>query len=142
MLKQFHPLIGMTFKMGTQINIFAVLIILTIHWFADFVCQTDKMAQGKSKNWLDLLDHTFVYSFIFFCCVPFYAISHIGSYVEWSGSLFALITFVCHTIQDYITSRINAKLWADKKVHLLFVFIGFDQLLHFIQLLLTYQLLK
>ena len=79
--------------------------------------------------------------------------------------IFAGITFICHTITDYFTSRLNSKLWAKatywgsdemkrlypidcpenkhgKYVHNFFVSIGFDQVLHYIQLFLTYSLLK
>jgi len=43
-----------------------VFSILIIHWFADFVLQTDEQAKGKSKNFNDLLSHTFTYSFHLF----------------------------------------------------------------------------
>lgn len=117
-----------------------VLVILFTHWVADFVCQTDKMAQGKSKNWFDLLSHTAVYSSVFWVVCPFI----FGDNPNWALNccLFFGITFVCHTITDYFTSRLNSKLWAEKKVHWFFVSVGFDQFLHFAQLLITYQLLK
>jgi hypothetical protein len=119
----------------TLIEIFTILII---HWIADFLCQTDKMAQGKSKNWGDLLRHTFTYSMIFgfFMCFILPVESNI-----FLPTLFFLITFVAHTITDYFTSRLNSKLWAEGKVHWFFVSIGFDQILHYIQLFSTYQIL-
>ncbi len=75
---------------------------------------------------------------------------------------FMVITFIAHTVIDYFTSRLNSKLWARAEywrkrtetdspgypelqgrfVHRFFVSIGFDQLLHFIQLLLTYWILR
>jgi hypothetical protein len=55
---------------------------------------------------------------------------------------FWLITFVCHTITDYFTSRLNSRLWAKGDVHNFFVSIGFDQVLHYVQLFTTYYLLK
>ena len=119
--------------MDTMISVSTVLIILFLHWVADFVFQTDKMAQGKSKNWADLLSHTVVYMGAF---IPFMVIT-MGA----NGILFCLITFVVHTIQDYFTSRLNSRLWKEGKIHYFFVSIGFDQFLHFSQLLLTYKLL-
>jgi len=62
-------------------------------------------------------------------------------YRDWSGTKFVLITFVAHTITDYFTSRLNAKLWAKGDVHNFFVSVGFDQVLHYVQLFVTYQLL-
>ena len=116
-------------------NLIEIFSILGIHWFADFVLQTDKQAKGKSKNWSDLLDHTFSYSFIWLIIGTIYAIS-INNF--WLGPIFAIITLVCHTITDYITSRENSKLWEKGDVHNFFVCIGFDQYLHYVQLFLTY----
>lgn len=124
-----------------MIDLKIILAIILIHWLADFVFQTDKMAKGKSKNWNDLLSHTGTYSFIWFCFVPFYVLLNLDTYVEWTGTLFVLITFIAHTITDYFTSRLNSKLWAKGDVHNFFVSIGFDQVLHYTQLLLTYYIL-
>jgi hypothetical protein len=122
---------------------YIIIVLLAIHWFADFVMQTDKMAQGKSKNSLDLLNHTLTYSGFFVVALFPLCLALYGVHADVMEKvfLFALITLAIHTVQDYITSRINSKLWNDKKVHLFFVSIGFDQLLHFVQLILTYKLL-
>ena len=125
-----------------MIDLKIVLAIILIHWLADFVFQTDKMARGKSKNWNDLLSHTGTYSFIWFCFVPFYVLLNLDTYVEWTGTLFVLITFIAHTITDYFTSRLNSKLWSEGKVHNFFVSVGFDQVLHYVQLFTTYYYLK
>lgn len=114
-----------------------IFSILVIHWIADFWFQTDKQAKGKSKNWSDLINHTFTYSGVWLV---------VGMFVhifikDFNFPLFALITFIAHTITDYFTSRLNSKLWADGKVHYFFVAVGGDQILHYIQLLTTYYLL-
>ena len=69
-------------------------------------------------------------------------------YMEQNGTLlkncmvyFPLITFITHTITDYFTSRLNSRLWAKGDVHNFFVSVGFDQVLHYVQLFLTYQIL-
>lgn len=113
------------------IEIFAIIII---HWIADFVLQTDWQAKNKSKRNDALLLHTSIYSSIWI--IP--AILILGL----NGCLFFLITFMCHTITDYFTSRLNTKLWAKGDVHNFFVSIGFDQVLHYIQLFTTYYCLK
>jgi len=48
------------------------LVILFIHWIADFVFQTDEMAKGKSKNWKDLIAHTFIYSWTWLFFIAIY----------------------------------------------------------------------
>ena len=116
--------------------------LLFVHWIADFVLQTDKQAKGKSKNWSDLLDHTSSYSATW---IPFLVIWAMINNIQLENIApifkFIGITFFAHTITDYFTSRLNSKLWAEGKVHYFFVSIGFDQLLHYAQLFLTYNYL-
>lgn len=130
--------------MKEQINIYIVIIILLMHWIGDFLLQTDWQAKNKSKNSLALMEHVFTYMSIWFVPILFVYFTGAESYVGWGGNMgfFPVITLVIHAIQDYFTSRLNTKLWNEGKVHWFFVSIGFDQLLHFIQLLLTYQLLS
>lgn len=126
-----------------MVNIYVVFAILFIHWIADFVLQTDKQAKGKSKNWADLLSHTGTYSAVWLFASAFIiyfdgnGLSHMDN--AYYALLFAGITFVAHTITDYFTSRLNSKLYTANKVHYFFVSIGFDQILHYVQLFLTYQ---
>ena len=124
-------------------NLVQIFSILIIHWFADFVLQTDEQAKGKSKNWFDLLNHTINYSCIWAISIIFLFPNHWKAYQYVTGSIiFCLITFICHTVTDYFTSRLNSRLWEQKKVHNFFVLVGFDQVLHYIQLFTTYYLLK
>jgi len=125
-------------------NLIEIFSILGIHWFADFVLQTDEQAKGKSKNWNNLIEHTFFYSIIWFIIGFILLIYHFNiemvSFRLFALNilLFTLITFICHTVTDYYTSRLNSKLWKQGKVHNFFVSVGFDQYLHYIQLFLTY----
>lgn len=121
-------------------QIYIVLIILFIHWFADFVLQTDKQAKGKSNNYKDLLSHTISYSLVWLIIGILLNLTQVFVLKEWYLTLFVLITFVSHSITDYFTSKLNSKLWKNGDVHNFFVSIGFDQFLHYIQLFLTYYL--
>jgi hypothetical protein len=56
--------------------------------------------------------------------------------------VFSFITFGAHWFTDYYTSRLNSKLWSKGDVHNFFVNVGFDQVLHYIQLFGIYLLLK
>lgn len=129
-----------------MLSLIEVFSIIIIHWFADFVLQTDKQAKGKSKNWGDLLTHTFTYSsvWIFASCLLI-GYANKTQTTQWyviHSFLFSLTTFITHTITDYYTSRLNSKLWAKGDVHNFFVSVGFDQVLHYIQLFTTYYILK
>ena len=124
-------------------NLIEIFTIIIIHWIADFVLQNDKQAKGKSKNWGDLLDHTSTYSV--FWATPIIFIFGNGHSTAWytlHSLAFVGVTFIAHTITDYFTSRLNSKLWAKGDTHNFFVSIGFDQVLHYIQLFTTYYLLK
>lgn len=102
------------------------LLLLTLHFVADFVLQSDWMAKGKSSQMLPLLTHTLLYSLVF---LPFY------------GWAFAGITFLLHTVQDYFTSRLTTKLWLAGERHWFFTAIGVDQLLHYAGFVFTLWLL-
>ena len=120
--------------MITTISIWDVFLLLFFHWVGDFVMQSDKDAKGKSTSWVHLLSHTLSYTI---CFLPI-VLAH-GD-VRWF--LFMPITFVAHTATDYYTSRVNSQLYNEGKIHDYFVSIGFDQLLHFAQLIITFQILK
>lgn len=115
-----------------------ILAIIVIHWVADFVCQTSWQAENKSKQWGALLEHTLDYSLVWFCVSFFYGLE---TNYDFKILLLSPITFIFHTATDYYTSRLNAKLWEEKKVHQFFVSIGFDQVLHYFQLFLTFYFL-
>lgn len=98
-----------------------LLTLLSVHFVADFVLQTNWQAQNKSRNWNALTRHVAVYSA---CFLPF-------------GVRFAIVTFACHFLTDAVTSRINKRLWDAKRVHGFFVGVGADQLVHAWTLALT-----
>jgi len=120
-----------------------IFVIIIIHWIADFVLQTDKQAKGKSKDILILLKHTSCYSFVWFVSgFMLYLPFNFNGLTLWFICIFSLTTLISHTITDYFTSRLNSKLWSEGKTHYFFVSVGFDQILHYVQLFLTYYLLK
>lgn len=121
-----------------MINIYIVFAIVFIHWFADFVLQTHWQATNKSKDNKALTMHVLTYSTVWFLICNVYSVIT-GNYMMLA--LFAPITFVCHWITDYFTSRLNSKLWAKGDIHNFFVSVGFDQVLHYAQLFITYYLL-
>ncbi len=90
-----------------------MILVLLVHFLADFVLQTDKMAKGKSTSnkWLSI--HIGVYT------LPLFIF----------GWKFALFNGACHWGIDFFTSRATNYLWQKHRVHVFFVVIGFDQLL-------------
>jgi hypothetical protein len=138
------------------------LVIIIWHWVADFVFQTEWQATNKSKNIHALLAHTLTYSLLWFpiCMWIFFD----GFPLPIITSLaFVGTTFLLHTSTDFLTSRLNTKLVIkirgeqissfekDKNFlkalgsgnwHNFFVSVGFDQVLHYVQLFLTLYFLK
>jgi hypothetical protein len=105
-----------------------IVLILTVHFVADFMLQSDWMAQGKSKRFglnLNMAAHIGVYS----------------AFLLIFGPLFALVNGAAHYVTDAITSTATSYLWKAGKRHAFFVVIGFDQLAHYAVLFLTYEAL-
>jgi hypothetical protein len=99
-----------------------VIGLLSLHTFADFVLQTDKMALNKSKSNYWLFVHVFAYSL---CLWP------VSLLLGWrGGALFVLLNFAAHFTTDYVTSRVTTRLWKGGRRHAFFVVIGIDQALH------------
>ena len=124
-----------------MINIWVVIAIIIIHWFADFVMQNGEDAKNKSHDINALLRHTTTYSLLW---IPL-AILTLGV----MGIAFVGITFILHTLTDYFTSKHTSKQYAKgnfggkaPRGMDFFVTIGFDQVLHYTQLVLTYYFLS
>lgn len=84
-----------------------IVFILFVHWVADFVLQTRYQGNNKSHNVVALLNHTMTYSFCWFSLW-----SILGANVVY----FVAITFICHTVTDFFTSKLTAFLWG-KRMH-------------------------
>lgn len=124
-----------------MIGLIELFFILIVHWIADFICQTDEQAKNKSKSNIALLTHTSIYTVVWI--VALFAIYYIYPILDPFTTLkFAIVTFILHTITDYFTSRLNTKLYKEGDIHNFFVSVGFDQVLHYVQLILTYYYLK
>ena len=100
-----------------------LLLLIWIHFIADFILQSDWMARNKSKRNIPLIVHCIVYT------IPFL-------YFGW---VFAVVNGVAHLFTDWFTSRATSKLWAKKEVHWFFVVVGLDQAIHMTTLILTYM---
>jgi hypothetical protein len=106
-----------------NIDIRALIALTAVHFLADFVLQSNWMAVNKSRRWDALFAHVLTYA---------------GCFLVVFGWKFALITFACHLVTDYYTSRLNARNWAAQETHWFFVGVGLDQMSHVWQLLYTY----
>lgn len=99
-----------------------IVILIWIHFIADFILQTDDIAKAKSTSNKALLIHVVIYSVL----------------LLWFGWLFAIVNLVGHAITDYFTSRTASYFYQNDQRHWFFVTIGFDQAIHLTMLVLTY----
>lgn len=102
-----------------------IYLVFIVHWIADFILQTDKMATNKSTSFRWLSSHVAAYTL---CLMPF-------------GPKFALVNGASHMVVDFFTSRATSYLWKKGDRHNFFVVIGFDQLLHALVLVATLPLI-
>ena len=91
-----------------------IIIIIWLHFVADFILQSDKMALNKSSNNRWLCIHSICYS------IPFL----------YFGLTYCIINGMLHFSIDYITSRITGYLYQKEERHWFFVMIGLDQAAH------------
>lgn len=122
-----------------------LLYILIVHWVADFIFQSHEEATNKSTSFKWLCSHTIKYSliWIFASCLGFGFLDNTLSTNEYLilSVLFGLVTLVAHTFTDFFTSKLAKEYFSVGNYHNGFVVVGFDQILHYIQLYLTFQLL-
>lgn len=114
------------------------ITIFVVHFLADFVFQSSKMATGKSKSlkWLSIHVGTYaLVSLISFLCLAMYGY-YLFAFCWW------IINVVLHFIVDLITSKITSKYWEAKNMRMFFVMIGFDQLIHSLCMIITLFELK
>lgn len=118
-----------------MITLYTIITVLVLHFIFDFFFQTDKMAQGKSKNNIDLSVHVSVYAIgvILMGILNYKSFDHCGMV-----ALFIMLNVVCHFFTDYFSSRASSRLWADKEFHDFFGTVGLDQLVHYVTLFGTF----
>jgi len=115
--------------------------IVGIHFIADFIFQAEEWATNKSKSNFVLFKHVAAYTII-------WSVSGLFIFSDpFKYLIFLLVTFVAHFTTDYFTSRIVSRKFANNEYGSpipnfgAFTVIGFDQVLHYGQLFLTYHLL-
>ena len=118
-----------------MISIFDIFWITLFHFVCDFMFQSDRMAQNKSKSFDVLMEHTMIYSFaMMMLLIPFYP----ENITSWNMIHFYAINLVAHTITDYFSSKATSYFYEKDDRHNFFVVVGFDQFMHIIVLLASW----
>lgn len=105
-----------------MISLNIIIALLFMHFVADFIFQSDKVAIAKSSDNMILAKHVAIYS------IPFF----------WFGVTFALVNALAHLVTDYASSRATSYLYNRNERHWFFVVIGLDQFIHAATLFSTY----
>ena len=109
------------------------ILILIVHFLADFTLQTHEQAinKGTSNKWLwyHVGTYTFVWSIIYFILPLHKDVITIGKY-GWV--LYIIFIGIPHFCVDWITSRMGKPFWEKKDLHNGFVVIGADQIIHYL----------
>lgn len=119
------------------------VLILLIHFLADFALQTNNQATKKGEGfsplnkWLfyHVSSYTLIWSLVFLI-IPIDP--ELNTFAGWL--LFVFFIGVPHYIVDWLTSRIGKPFWKEGDNHNGFTVVGFDQVLHY--LCLGFILLK
>lgn len=108
-----------------------LILLLFMHFFSDFVCQSREQAERKSSSILALLVHCYEYT----CWIGVTTIAISGIFKEIGVDVFGILWYTIslgytHLCIDFCTSKFNK--WAYKNKHdkLFWTGIGFDQWLH------------
>ena len=119
-----------------MISLYTIITFVFCHWLFDFFLQTDKMAQGKSKDNWALLHHVGTYwvglwvmAFLNWKCF-----ANPSEYV----AIFVLLNAMLHFFTDWVTSRATSLLYKEERYHDFFTVIGADQLCHYVTLFGTF----
>lgn len=114
-----------------------ILLLLGLHWFGDFICQTRWMANNKSKNLYALSLHVLAYTTVLtlgvFIGTEIMNIPLTAHYLF----LFAFVNYGLHWMTDITTSQITKYFWFKQDIYKFFGTIGLDQYIHHICLILT-----
>ena len=107
------------------------VLILIVHFLADFALQTHDQASLKSTSNKWLLYHVGTYTMVW--AIVYFILPLQGDFNSPLGWL-AFVTFIgsTHFITDWLTSRVGKPFWEKKDLHNGFVVVGFDQVIHYL----------
>ena len=107
-----------------------IVLIIILHFIADFLCQTREMGLRKYSSNLILFKHIAAYSTVFF----------VASFLTPAfGLMFVVVNGLAHTITDWCSSRIGKWFHEQNQMYWFFATLGLDQTVHLLTLILTYE---
>ena len=126
-----------------MVSIYWLIPLYLVHWFADFIMQPQHNRENKWHDNGALTGHIGYYSILWWITWAIFLITwdaHNGTLMV-PFSLFVLINIGSHWIIDYVTSRESHKYFAVKDYWNGFNVVGFDQMLHYLILTISFLVL-
>jgi len=112
-----------------------IYLILVVHYICDFLLQPREVAIKKGKSIVALINHISTYGIFFFIfCSILFSFENI-----YNIFAFSMVNTLVHGVVDFFTSKWTGYLYSKDKYKQYFDVIGFDQLIHVVTLLLTYN---
>lgn len=100
-----------------------IILIVWLHYFADFLLQLRILAENKSSGYKFLSIHVAIYTLVFMLVF---------------GPVYALLNGALHFVVDFVSSRCTTYFYKQKDWYKFFGVVGADQALHFTCLFGTY----
>lgn len=119
-----------------MININHAILLLFLHFIAEYLCQGESATTRKNIDLGWLILHAIVYAFIFLCGLAFASL-----FLRLPLGTVASITFIIfctHIIVDFFTGRLIDFFEIRKENHMAFIVFGSQQFMHAMILLTTY----
>ena len=123
-----------------EITLLFIVMVLG-HWLGDFIFQTDEMAISKHKDLNDLCIHSLTYSSVWVVIGLIMMSFELIETKPIALFLFFGITTITHALVDHLVSKFGYKFFESGNPSTFMGIMSFDQMLHYIQLYLTYTLL-
>lgn len=109
----------------------AFCTIMVLHWVGDFLLQSHEIAMNKSTSNAWLTYHIALY-------ISPFTLTYIFFEDMGTTALYMLVNGAIHFVVDYFSSRTAKKYYSKNEMHMFFVVIGTDQLLHILTLMITF----
>ena len=119
------------------LNGLLILLLLIVHYIADFFVQTQYQAENKSKSTTQLSIHVFTYTLFFVPCIIYTLFkNHLNNDPMEPIIFFVGLSsiYITHWITDYFTSKVSAQYFKENNIRAGFQVVGFDQLIHYLSL--------
>lgn len=107
-------------------------LVFLFHFIGDFIFQSRKMGENKSKSMKWLMTHVVIYATIL-GILSYPLFSNWLPFIIW-----IVINFYLHLATDFITSRCSGYFYLKNNMKAFWSTIGIDQTIHFTTLYYTF----